>query len=112
MNAYHRVEFDRRVERQLGEQRFHCADTSPETMALWHRLMMARTGEERLGMATGMFGTAKQLVFARQRAHGIHNAVDLKMAALEQLYGSELTDSQRAGIRARLESHATGEHRA
>jgi hypothetical protein len=82
------------------------ADTSPETTAMWHRLLMARSGEERLAMATGMFGTAKQLVFARLRDRGIHDAVDLKMAALEQLYGDELTESQRAEIRARLVSRA------
>ena len=90
----------------------HSADTSPETMALWHRLLMARTGAERLAMATGMFGTAKLLVFARLRAQGIHDAVELKMAALQQLYGNELTESQRAGIRARLISRAAVEHRA
>lgn len=90
----------------------HSADTSPETMALWHRLLMARTGEARLAMATGMFGTAKLLVFARLRAQGIHDEVDLKMAALEQLYGDELTDAQRVGIRARLTSRAAKEDRA
>ena len=47
-------------------------------------------------MATGMFHTAKQLVFARLRARGIHDGVELKMAALAQLYGDELTESQRA----------------
>ena len=90
----------------------HSADTSPETMALWHRLLMARTGAERLAMATGMFGTAKLLVFARLRAQGIHDAVELKMAALQQLYGNELTESQRAEIRERLISRAAVEHRA
>ena len=78
---------------------------------MWHRLLMARTGEERLAMATGMFHTAKLLVFARLRDRGIHDAVDLKMAALEQLYGNELTESQRAGIQARLISRAAVEDR-
>lgn len=78
---------------------------------MWHRLLMARTGEERLAMATGMFHTAKLLVFARLRDRGIHDAVDLKMAALEQLYGNELTASQHAGIRARLISRAAVEDR-
>ena len=59
-----------------------------------------------------MFHAEKLRIFARLRAQGIHDGVDLKMAALEQLYGSELTDSQRAGIRARLESCSTKEHRA
>lgn len=90
----------------------HSADTSPEAMALWHRLLMARTGEERLAMASGMFHTAKQLVFARLRALGVQDAVELKMAALEQLYGNELTDSQRAGIRAKLVGRAKAENRA
>lgn len=81
-------------------------------MAVWHGLLMARTGEERLAMATGMFGTAKQLVLARLRDRGISDAVELTMAALEQLYGNELTESQRAGIRARLISRATEEDRA
>jgi hypothetical protein len=89
----------------------HSADTSPEAMALWHCLLMARSGEERLAMASGMFHTAKQLVFARLRALGIDDAVELKMAALEQLYGSELTASQIAGIRARLISRAGVENR-
>jgi hypothetical protein len=62
-------------------------------------------------MASGMFHTAKQLVFARLRALGIDDAVELKMAALEQLYGSELTASQIAGIRARLISRAGVENR-
>ena len=63
-------------------------------------------------MATGMFGTAKQLVLARLRDRGISDAVELTMAALEQLYGNELTESQRAGILARLISRATEEDRA
>ena len=54
-----------------------------------------------------MFHAEKLRIFARLRAQGIHDPVDLKMAALEQLYGSELTDSQRAGIRARLERLST-----
>lgn len=87
------------------------ADTSPEAMAVWHRLLMARSGEQRLAMATGMFQTAKQLVFARLRARGIHDGVELKMAALAQLYGDELTESQRAGVRARLVSRAVAEGR-
>lgn len=39
-------------------------------------------------MAARMFHAEKQLVFARLRDRGIHDAVDLKMAALEQLYGN------------------------
>ena len=58
-------------------------------------------------MAGRMFHAETLRIFARLRAQGIHDPVDLKMAALEQLYGSELTDSQRAGIRARLERLST-----
>ena len=62
-------------------------------------------------MAARMFHAEKQLVFARLRDRGIHDAVDLKMAALEQLYGNELTASPHAGIRARLISRAAVEDR-
>ena len=73
--------------------------------------VLARQGGERVVMAARMFHAEKQLVFARLRDRGIHDAVDLKMAALEQLYGNELTESQRAGIRARLVSRAALENR-
>ena len=62
-------------------------------------------------MAARMFHAEKLRVFALLRAQGIHDAVELKMAALEQLYGSELTASQIAGIRARLIGRAAVEDR-
>ena len=69
---------------------FEAADTTPEAAELHRRLLMSRSGPERLAMATGMFDSAKRLVESRLRECGITDPVELKIATFRRLYEADL----------------------
>jgi hypothetical protein len=83
-------------------------DTPPEIAERYHRLLMERSGEERLRMACAMFDTARRLVLASLgrdfAAPGQRNA-----ALFLRLYGADFDPSTRARIATHLRALATAE---
>ena len=70
-------------------------------MAL-ERLMMSRTGTERLGMVSELFNSAKRLASARHEAGGTIDPVDLRVRVFRQLYEADLDEETVAAVIARL----------
>ncbi|MBI2911706.1 MAG: hypothetical protein HYY05_06155 [Chloroflexi bacterium] len=85
------------------------SDTPPEVMRFWQDLMRARSGEERLEMASSMYASARQLVAAslRQQHPGASDA-HLRRGLLWRLYGDELSERQRESILADLAREGDG----
>ena len=82
-------------------------DTTPDVAERIRQRLMARTGSDRVRMATRMFQTAMTLVASRVRASGITDETDARLAVLAQLYGDDLTPSQYHAVRARLDARRT-----
>lgn len=74
-------------------------DTSPEVATLYRRLLMSRSGAERLRMACEMFDAARALMRANLTAAGdIASENELKVQIFLRTYGSDFTTSERARI--------------
>ena len=77
-------------------------DTSPDIAERIRQRLLARSGSDRVSMATRLFQTAKTLVASRVRASGVTDETDARLAVLAQLYGDDLTSAQFDAVRARL----------
>jgi hypothetical protein len=62
-------------------------DTTPEMEILFRERLMARSGEERLRMASSMFDSARRMILA-SLPPGLSPA-EQRMRLYERLYGSE-----------------------
>lgn len=74
-------------------------DTSPKIEALYHAMLMARSGAERLLMACAMFDDARSIVEDSIRtAHPDIDEGALRQAVFLHFYGHEFTPDERARI--------------
>lgn len=81
-------------------------DTSPEVAALYRRLLMRRSGAERLSMACEMFDTARALMRANLTAtRDIPDEIDLRVHIFLRTYGSDFGAEERALITAGIRAH-------
>jgi hypothetical protein len=76
-------------------------DTSPKVEALYHSMLMSRSGEERLKMACAMFDSARTIVIAGLRAEGCPEE-ELRAALFLRIYGADFKPETAARICARL----------
>jgi hypothetical protein len=77
-------------------------DTTPEIQEIYHAMLMARTGPDRLRMGCDLFSTAKELVassLAKKRPEEVREDLFLRF------YGSEFTSAVRARIVSRLRAY-------
>lgn len=66
-------------------------DTPPRTEALYRRMLMERSGVERLKMGFSMYATARQLVEAGLRSHApAMTEAELRVGVLRRFYGGDL----------------------
>lgn len=66
-------------------------DTSPKVAELYRRLLMARSGEERMMMGFSMYDSARGLVEASLRDQGlVEGSTEWRRALLIRFYGDEL----------------------
>lgn len=65
-------------------------DTSPEAAEHFHRLLMARSGEDRVRMACDMFDTARALIIASLAPHVAADPAERSVALLFRLYERDL----------------------
>jgi hypothetical protein len=65
-------------------------DTAPEAAELFHRLLMSRSGADRVRMACDMFDTAKALMIASFPPEVAGNPAERRVAMLLRLYGADL----------------------
>jgi hypothetical protein len=63
-------------------------DTSPEIAAMMRRMLLARTGSERVVMASQMFEAARAMILASLPA-GLPDT-EIKLRLCERLYGNEM----------------------
>lgn len=66
------------------------ADTPPDVAARHRRLLMARSGQERLEMATAMFDSARRLVEASLTERGVSDATEHRIATFRRFYERDL----------------------
>ncbi|MFN3466373.1 MAG: hypothetical protein ACK4WF_01565 [Candidatus Brocadiales bacterium] len=65
-------------------------DTSPEVAELFHRRLMAISGEERLKMGCSMHETARRLVLASLKAQNpLASKAELRQALFLRFYGKD-----------------------
>jgi hypothetical protein len=78
-------------------------DTSPETEARYHAMLLARSPEQRLRMAGSMFSTARRLVVASiLAADPSASPADIRRALFLRFYGQEFDRAARERILARI----------
>lgn len=71
-------------------------------------MLLARSGEERLRMATSMFDTVRAIMRARLRAAGCPES-ELRVAMFLQTYGGDFDDATRQTICAWLRRTEPGQ---
>jgi hypothetical protein len=65
----------------------HPADTSPEIAELYHRMLMNRSGDERIRMACEMFQAGRAMVCASLVDQGIQDdSEEMKVQLLHRTY--------------------------
>lgn len=70
-------------------------DTTPEMSALYHALLMGRSGAERVRMASSMFATAKALALA---SFGEMDPREKRVQLFLRFYGNDLDAAFKARI--------------
>jgi hypothetical protein len=83
-------------------------DTSFEAEAIQRGILMARSGEDRLRMATAMWDAAKRLVESSLRARGITDPIDLKVQTFRRIYAGDFDPDTLDRITEWLRSTASG----
>jgi hypothetical protein len=79
-------------------------DTSPEVKRIFRRMLLQRSGEERLKMGCSMHATAQALVRASVLEIDSHaSAVDIRRALFLRFYGHEFAVEAREKILFALE---------
>jgi hypothetical protein len=74
-------------------------DTSHRAAALYRRLLLAKSGEQRIAMACSMFDAARAMVLAGiQAAEPMLSAAQQRIRLVERTYGGDLTPAQLARI--------------
>lgn len=70
-------------------------DTSPEIQEIYHTMLMARTGLERLCMGCDLFSTSRELVISVLNRK---DTEEIRAQLFLRFYGSEFTAAERARI--------------
>lgn len=84
-------------------------DTSPEIDALYYEMLMARSGGERMMMASRMFDAAREMILA-SLPPGL-SEIEIKRALCERLYGDEVdVDAFIAACEARRNQETSKKH--
>lgn len=79
-------------------------DTQPEMAKLYHQLLMAKTGEERLMMGCSMFDFAKSIVISSiKNNHPGISPSDLRKELFKRFYQTDFTAVQIEKILAMLD---------
>ena len=65
-------------------------DTSPELAAKWRKLLMQRSGAERVGMGDEMFSMARRIMTASLEAQG-YRGMELRKQIFLRTYGTDFT---------------------
>ncbi|MBU1700058.1 MAG: hypothetical protein KJ970_15450 [Candidatus Eisenbacteria bacterium] len=77
-------------------------DTPSAVQARFHRQLLARSAEERLGMACRMFSTAKKLAQAAIDKTGIRSRSEINVMLFLRMYGQDFGEAERNKILAWL----------
>jgi len=81
-------------------------DTDEQTAAIYHRLIMSKSGSERLLMGFSMLATARALAEASIRAeHPEITPTELKVELFRRFYSQEFDEEQQQRIIAHLLTH-------
>jgi hypothetical protein len=84
-------------------------DTSPEIDALYFEMLMARSGGERMMMASRMFDAARDMILA-SLPPGLSD-IEIKRALCQRLYGDEVdVDAFIAACEARQKQETSETH--
>ncbi len=83
-------------------------DTTPEAEAIQRRILMSRSGEERLRMSSAMWDAAKRLVESSLRAQGITDPVELRVQTFRRIYAGDFDSATLDRIGSWLRSTASG----
>lgn len=87
------------------------SDTTPEAEAMFRKLLMQRSGEERVRMACDMFQTARRLILAAMPADVAASPAERSLAFLARMYQGDLDTALVARIATELRSHAATNNR-
>jgi hypothetical protein len=79
-------------------------DTSPEVQIRFQRLLMERSGEERVRMACDMFQAARRLILAALPPDVVADSAEGRIALLLRTYGGDLREEFAARVIADLRS--------
>lgn len=78
-------------------------DTDPRVDAVYRRMLMAKSGEERVRMACSMHATAKAIALASLRAsHPKASEAELRGLLFLRFYREDFTEEQRQKIHEHL----------
>ncbi len=78
-------------------------DTDPKVEEMWHQMLMSVSGEKRIRMACGMYGTAMAFVTASLSRHMTdEDPVAWKMAILRRFHGDSIDERTYRGVEQRL----------
>jgi hypothetical protein len=77
-------------------------DTSDGVAALYRRLLMERSGVDRLRMASDMFTFARECALAGLRADGVTDPEELQVRLFLRLHGQQLSPEVRDRVAARI----------
>jgi hypothetical protein len=79
-------------------------DTQPEMAKLYHQLLMAKTGEERLMMGCSMFDFAKLIVLSSIKNENLGlSPSEIRQELFKRFYQNDFTASQTQKILAMLD---------
>jgi hypothetical protein len=81
-------------------------DTDDATQRMYDAMLLARSPEERVRMASSMFDSARAIMRAGLEAEG-YSGVELRVAEFLRLYGEELDPSFRDGAVAAIRNAAS-----
>lgn len=80
-------------------------DTHPQIKHHYEKMLLSRSGVERLLMGDSMFETARELVLASIKAKNPEtDPVELRCALFLRFYGQEFSDEERQKILGALKS--------
>lgn len=79
-------------------------DTSKSVEQRYKKMLMSKTGAERLEMASSMHETARQLILSRYS--GLTNEIEVKKAIFEGFYSSDFSIEEKAKILNKIKKKA------
>lgn len=85
------------------------ADTTPEVQARFQRLLMERSGEERVRMACDMFQAARRLILAALPSEIAADPTERRVALFVRTYRNELDEAFFASVAADLRSRTSAQ---